>query len=241
MSQPPTQESPAKEALDIREKGAGLKRSDVRLYCQLQVFNGCSDLGPLAEAFVKSGLEGVLYADALDPKGVGVLIMSETPDTFVTEARTFFQSQPFRGFARKPELTMFGRTYATGREQDLEDWLLARPRRTALNHAWTWAIWYPLRRKPEFSLLPKAEQGKILMEHAIIGMAYGDADLAHDVRLACHGLDAGDNEFVIGLVGKDLHPLSRIVQDMRLTQQTARYIESLGPFFVGKVFLHNKK
>jgi len=34
-------------------------------------------------------------------------------------------------------------------------------------------------------------------------MAYGSADLAHDIRLACHGLDKGDSDFVVGLIGKD--------------------------------------
>jgi hypothetical protein len=39
----------------------------------------------------------------------------------------------------------------------------------------------------------------MMREHAQIGMAYGQQELAHDVRLACHGLDAEDNEFVIGV------------------------------------------
>ena len=51
-------------------------------------------------------------------------------------------------------------------------------------------------------------------------MAFGAADYAHDVRLACHGLDRDDNDFVIGLIGKDLFPLSAVVQSMRKTQQT---------------------
>jgi chlorite dismutase len=74
------------------------------------------------------------------------------------------------------------------------------------------------------------------MEHAKLGMAYGAAELAHDVRLACHGLDTHDNEFVLGVLSKELHPLSRLVQDMRKTQQTSKYIQSLGPFFVGQAF-----
>ena len=44
-------------------------------------------------------------------------------------------------------------------------------------------------------------------------------------------LDAGDK---VGLIGKDLYPLSSIVQTMRKTQQTALYLERLGPFFVGR-------
>ena len=131
---------------------------------------------------------------------------------------------------------MIGRTYSTGREADLEDWLLVKPKRNALNPEWPWAIWYPLRRKPEFELLPKSEQGKILGEHALIGRNYGQAGYAADIRLACYGLDKNDNEFVLGLLGSELYPLSRLVQDMRKTQQTAKYIQSLGPFFVGKVY-----
>ena len=33
------------------------------------------------------------------------------------------------------------------------------------------------------------------MEHGGIGRAYGEADYAHDVRLACHGLGTEDNDF----------------------------------------------
>ena len=90
------------------------------------------------------------------------------------------------------------------------------------------------RRSGAFELLEGREKGGILREHATIGRAYGVQDLAHDVRLACHGLDRNDNEFVIGLVGKDLHPLSHVVQKMRGTRQTAEYIQQMGPFFVGK-------
>jgi hypothetical protein len=39
---------------------------------------------------------------------------------------------------------------------------------------------------------------------------------------------------VIGLVGKDLHPLSHIVQTMRKTRQTSEFISQMGPFFVGR-------
>jgi chlorite dismutase len=39
---------------------------------------------------------------------------------------------------------------------------------------------------------------------------------------------------VIGLIGKDLYPLSAVVQAMRTTQQTALYLDRLGPFFVGR-------
>src|SRR4029078_1840953 len=136
--------------------------------------------------------------------------------------------------AQKPEYTMLGRTYSIGYEPDLTEILLNRPRRTVLNQEWKWAVWYPLRRSGRFAQLPVEEQRVILAEHGAIGMTYGAADYAHDIRLACHGLDKEDNDFVIGLVGKDLFPLSALVQAMRKTQQTALYLDRLWPFFIGR-------
>jgi hypothetical protein len=197
--------------IDVRERGADGQMSDRRLFMQLSVFGDCLDAKPLVRALESSRIEGALYQDVNDARGVGVLAMSEDPLFFVTGLREVLTADAFAGLAQKHALTMFGRTYAAGFETDLDDWLLRRPRRAALNPAWPWAIWYPLRRTG----------------------AYGDADLAHDVRLACHGLDVHDNDFVIGLVGRELHPLSHLVQAMRKTVQTSQYIQALGPFFVG--------
>ena len=125
---------------------------------------------------------------------------------------------------------MFGRTYLVGYEQDLEATLLTRPRRRVLDPEWPWAIWYPLRRVKTFETLPEQEQRIVLMEHAGIGMSFGKAGYAHDIRLACHGLDKNDNDFVIGVLGRELYPLSALIQAMRKTKQTSQYLESLGRF-----------
>ncbi len=230
---------PANEPLDIREVGAPkngtLQTSEKRLFMQLQVFTGCTRTEDVLKAVQASGLESVVYLDVNDPLGIGLLAMTDGPALLVREWRCLLNNSIFFSLKPRPEMTMTGRSYSSGRETDLEDWLLQKPRRNALNPKLPWAVWYPLRRKPEFELLSKEDQGKILFEHARIGMAYGQAGLAHDIRLACHGLDPNDNEFLLGLAGPDLHPLSRLVQDMRKTQQTARYIQSLGPFFVGRV------
>jgi len=236
----PVQESkPAEDFLDMTEKGMAVEGnpqvSTERLYMQFLAYGEARNLQALVQALEKSGLEAVLYEDLNDPRGIGLLFMNETPAYFLDKVRPFLAAEPFASLSTKPEYTMFGRTYALGREMDLRDWLLEKPRRTARNPEWPWAIWYPLRRKPEFELLTKEEQGKILYEHAKIGMAFGRAGHAHDVRLACYGLDKNDNEFVIGLVGRDLHPLSKVVREMRKTQQTARHLQSLGPFFAGRV------
>jgi Chlorite dismutase len=229
------QGTPSEITVDVRERGANGQYSTRRLFMQFLAYGGCADSKPLAAALEASRFDAVLYADAHDPTGIGVLAMSEDPAFFPTALREVLGAEPFAGLTRRADLTMLGRAYSSGFEPDLDDWLLHRPRRTALNPAWPWAIWYPLRRAGAFARLSSEEQGAILREHGGLGRAYGDADLAHDIRLACHGLDPHDNDFVIGLVGRTLHPLSHLVQTMRKTAQTAQYIQSLGPFFVGHV------
>lgn len=213
---------------------------DKRLFMQLLVFQippGVSVLenqGALIAAAEAAGLPSVVYADMNDPRGVGLLSFGEDPAVFVDDTRLLFEQDLLRDWTLRPELTMIGRTYSSGYEQDLSFWLLDRPRQTVLNSDWQWAVWYPLRRSGAFEQLDGREKGGILREHATIGRAYGAQDLAHDVRLACHGLDANDNEFVIGLIGANLHRLSHVVQAMRGTKQTAEYIQQMGPFFVGR-------
>ena len=223
---------------DLSEKG-GLKdgepqRSDERLFMQFLAFGGCLDAAAVASHVRQAGVDGAVYEDVNDPRGVAVLTLTVTPATFVDRVRPALNAGPCGGLTLKPEYTMLGRTYAIGYEPDLRETLVDRPRRTVLNPDWPWAIWYPLRRSGCFAQLPEQEQRTILAEHGAIGMAFGGGDYAHDVRLACHGLDRDDNDFVIGLVGKDLFPLSAVVQAMRKTQQTALYLDRLGPFFVGR-------
>lgn len=208
---------------------------DRRLFMQLHAFGGASDTPELVSALEAADVEGVLYEDVNDPTGVAFLALSETPDTFVSELRSFLRSPPFVELEAKPELTMLGRTYALGYEEDLEETLVERPRRRVLDPELRWAIWYPLRRSGSFERLSRKEQNAILMEHGGVGMSFGRAGLGYDIRLACHGLDTNDNDFVVGLLGPELHPLSVIVQRMRKTRQTSLHIERLGPFFVGRV------
>ena len=226
------------EPPDLSEKG-GIRngqpqRSDQRLFMQLLAFGGCHDSRALADALARAGVTGVLYEDVNDPRGIALLTFDEDPAFFVDRVRPLLNAAPFTSLAQKPEYTMLGRTYAIGYEPDLADVLLQRPRRTVLNPAWRWAVWYPLRRSGRFAQLPADEQRVILAEHGAIGMLFGAADYAHDIRLACHGLDKDDNDFIVGLIGKELFPLSAVVQAMRKTQQTALYLERLGPFFVGR-------
>lgn len=227
-----------REKLEIAEKG-GIRNgepqvSDRRLFMQFLAFAGCAATGPLIESLESARFPAVLYEDINDLRGAGLLTFSEQPDFFVSTLRSFLQSPPFNALELKPEYTMLGRTYAIGYEPDLDDWLLAKPRRTVLNRAWPWAVWYPLRRSGSFSMLAPEEQAPILGEHSKIGRAFGEAGYAQDIRLACFGLDKHDNDFIIGLVGAELYPLSACVQFMRKTRQTSEYIQGMGPFFIGK-------
>jgi len=242
-----TAHSPREPAsVDVNERGSDKGGNPVsinrRLFMQLLGFE-CDEptrlVRELGRALRADGVSSVIYEDMNVPRGFGLLTFSEQPLDFATRVRPIFSTPALGGIRFRPELSMLGRTYSTGFEQDLEYWLLSRPRDTVLNEAWPWAIWYPLRRVGPFERLDARERGQILREHGSIGRQYGAQDLVHDVRLACHGLDQADNDFVIGLVGKDLHPLSHVVQAMRQTRQTAEFMEKMGPFFVGRAVFRN--
>jgi chlorite dismutase len=226
------------ETVDISEKGRGADGQVIslerRLYMQLLAYGECPDAAALIPALTEAGITGALYLDLNDPQGVALVVASESPDFFVTDLRQFLNYPPFAGLLPKPEYTMFGRTYALGYESDLLQTLVTRPRQRLLDPKLPWVIWYPLRRSGSFEQLSAQEQKVILAEHGGIGRAYGRAGLGVDIRLACHGLDKHDNDFVVALLGPDLMPLSSIVQRMRKTKQTSHHLERLGPFFVGK-------
>ena len=231
------------ETVDISEKGRGAEgeviSTDRRLFMQLLAYGDSKDSAPLVEALKQANVAGVLYEDINDPHGVALLTFSEDPDYFLTHVRRFLNHPPFSNLTPKLEYTMLGRTYAMGYEPDLEHTLINRPRQRVTNPEWPWAIWYPLRRAGTFEQLSAQEQRVILMEHGGVGRSFGKAGLGTDIRLACYGLDKNDNDFVIGLVGPQLYPLSSIVQRMRKTRQTSLHLESLGPFFVGKAVWQN--
>lgn len=240
---------PTALSVDVAERGAprnGLPQVlNRRLFMQLLVFETAHDSHPegltrsLEAGLRELDVASVLYADVNHPTGFGLLTFTENPADFVDKVRPALASPATYTVRVRSELTMLGRTYSSGYESDLDYWLLRRPRETALNPAWPWAIWYPLRRSGAFERLDSREKGAVLREHGEIGKAYGEADLAHDIRLACHGLDAADNEFVIGLIGKELYPLSHVVRAMRGTRQTAEFISQMGPFFVGKALFRH--
>ncbi|MFO7680348.1 MAG: chlorite dismutase family protein [Chloroflexota bacterium] len=230
---------PEVETVDISEKGRSADGEEIsldrRLYVQVMAFGEVTHTEMLINALAENKIQGALYEDINDPRGVALAAFSDDPDYFLTTLRAFYNEAPFSYLTPKPEYTMLGRTYALGYENDLEDTLIKRPIRRLLDPALQWVVYYPLRRAGSFEQLSAQEQRAILLEHGGIGMAYGRAGLGHDLRLACHGLDKNDNDFLVGLLGPQLAPLSMIVQRMRKTKQTSLHLEKLGPFFIGKV------
>jgi hypothetical protein len=229
--------------LDLSEKGRRGKEVislDRRLFMKFTAFTNVEHLVAAEEALDGSGLTAALYLDVNDPYGIGVMVASEDPTVFVDELRQLFHSEPFSRFAHKPEFDMLGRSYSIGYEPDLEFTLLERPRNNLIEPRNRWVVWYPLQRAKGFYVLPEEKQKSILGEHGTLAKRYGAGGHATDIRLACHGLDQSDNDFVVGLLGPKLHPLSAVVQEMRRTEQTSQYLDRLGPFFIGKVLWQSK-
>ena len=231
--------------VDLNEYGGakdGVRQEmNRRLFMQLLAFRCPTGMDTqatielLGTRLKERSMGSVIYEDLGDMHGLALLTWSEEPDDFVSIVRSVLREEPFNQLASTPEYSMLGRTYSTGYEPDLEFWIIDRPKQNVTEEKNKWAVWYPLKRTGDFNRLPGREQGGILREHAVIGRAYGEKGLASDVRLACHGLDKNDNDFIIGLIGKDLYPLSHVVQAMRKTRQTSEFMDRMGPFFVGRV------
>jgi chlorite dismutase len=224
-------------SVDLTEKGrrdGQVISLDRRLFMHLLVFRGSRPTQDYVEKLREARMPGVFYEELNDPRGFGVLTYSEDPAEILARFKSLLNLKPFKDLELKPQFSMLGRTYSIGYESDLERTLITRPIERVTDPSLTWAIWYPLRRSGAFDGLSREEQRVVLMEHGGIGRAYGEAGLAYDIRLACHGLDQNDNDFVVGLLGHKLHPLSKVVERMRKTKQTSQYLSHLGPFFVGK-------
>ena len=106
--------------IDVRERGANQQTSDRRLFMQLLALGDCPDPKPLVRTLESARVDAVVYRDLNDPRGVGILGMSEDPAFFVGAFRELLDAPSFDELPIKAELTMVGRTYASGFESDLE-------------------------------------------------------------------------------------------------------------------------
>ena len=188
-------------------------------------------LETLKQRLSEANVQAVLYRDVNDAHGIGVIVYCEDPGYIIDKIHPILDLAELE---YREEFTMLGRTYTIGYEADLEEVLIKRSARRVCDPATPWAVYYPVRRSGQFERQSREDQRKMLMEHGGIGHAYGKAGFATDIRLAGHGLNKDDNDFIVGLLGKELFPLSALVQHMRRTRQTSEFIERMGPFFVGR-------
>ena len=210
-----------------------------RLYMQLRVLDIKSSES--VDQFIQdlksllSSIPCVLYRDSSSAGSIGLLVWADDPSLFTDALFDALTDTRIAGrFTERTGWTMFGKTYSNGHEKDLQEYLFKKPIRNVCKDEWEWALWYPLRRRGPFYVQPAADQCRMLLHHAAIGKAFSDVGAAHDVRLKSFGIDGKDNEYVVGIIGDNLHCLSRVVEEMRKTRHTAEFLESLGPFFVGK-------
>lgn len=205
------------------------------LFIQLHAFTGCTDVPAVISALKAHDVDAVVYENVNDSRGVGIAFATRAADFLIDSVRPVLLSEPLRRLTPVPSLTMLGRSYLSPHDRDADDVLIRRPRGRLLAPDLRWAVWYPLRRAGAFERIAADEQRLALREHGSAGAEFAASGQAFDIRLACHGLDVNDNDFLIGIVGPELEPLSRLVERMRKTVQTSTYIEKLGPFFVGRV------
>ena len=208
---------------------------DRRTYIQFTAYSACRDSGRLLEELTSASIPAVLYEDLNDPFGVGLAVAYQEAEWFVSELHAFLRESRFAELEGRPALTMLGRTYAIGYEKDLHQTLLRKPVDRLMDEELKWAVWYPLRRKGAYEALSPEEQHSIQVEHMRAGRSFATETGIKDIRLASYGMTTADDDFLVGLLGPDLHPLSQVVQLMRKSRQTSLYLESLGPFFVGRV------
>src|SRR5690554_5433413 len=125
--------------VEIRERGRSkdgeIVYADRRIFMQLLVYRAGEDVAldwafdELEAGLKETGLGGVIYRDLNDPRGLGLLTFSLEPADFVRDLGKIFSKAPAARLEARPEFTMIGRSYSTGYEQDLEFWLVERPKR----------------------------------------------------------------------------------------------------------------
>ena len=211
------------------------RRLDRRLFVQLLVFGGCRDPRPLVDAAQHARHPGGALRGPERSAGIGLLTFDEDPALFPGDGpspRGRERRSPACGFGRSSRCSA-GPTPWGGRPTSRRR---SSPGRGAgcAAPSFPGPSGIPLRRSGAFEELRKRSSAPCSPSTAASGQSFGKAGVAHDIRLACHGLSRDDNDFVIGLLGAELYPLSAVVQRMRKTRQTSRYLARLGPFFVGR-------
>ena len=179
-----TTKAPGLPTIDVNEYGGkkdGERQAmNRRLFMQLLVFDVARDADEptTRRSPPRSGaprIPAVVYADAMHPRGVGLLTWSEDPAHFVRERAPALRRRCARRASCDLDFAMLGRTYARATSPTSSTLLAPLRRERARTRRTPWHVWYPLRRTGEFARLDAPEGQSRSREHAQIGMAYGAA------------------------------------------------------------------
>ncbi len=210
--------------------------SDNTLFVQLQVFDIEPAAGPralvsaLSRRLREKRIDGVIYGDANDHRGLGLLTWASDPAAILENVHALLGGKRFSALTPRPGWVMFGRVSGESADAVPEVVLHAEQR---------WATWYPTRNKPEWGTLDKAKKTAAQKEHGAVAKKFIDNDKVSYVRLSCNGLDPEDNDHIFGLTATSLEDISLLQEAMRGTSQIANYVDKIGPVFVGRKVWQN--
>jgi chlorite dismutase len=210
--------------------------SDNTLFVQLQVFDIEPAAGPraivsaLSRRLREKRIDGVIYGDANDHRGIGLLTWASDPAAILENVHALLGGKRFSALTPRPGWVMFGRVSGESAE-GLPDVVLHAEQR--------WATWYPMRNKAEWGTLDQAKKAAAQKEHGAVAKEFVDSDKVSYVRLSCNGLDPEDNDHIFGLTATSLEDISLLQEAMRGTSQIANYVDKIGPVFVGRKVWQN--
>jgi len=210
--------------------------SDNTLRNQLQVFDIQFVGGPramvsaLSRRLREKRIDGVIYGDANDHRGIGLLTWAKDPADILENVHALLGGKRFSALTPRPGWVMFGRVSGDSVDATVD---------TLLRSDQRWGVWYPVRNKPEWGSLDETARGAAQREHGKVAKKFTSADKVSYVRLSCHGIDPEDNDHIFGLTAASLTDISLLQEAMRGTSQIANYVEKMGPVFVGRKVWQN--
>jgi chlorite dismutase len=210
--------------------------SDNTLFLQLQIFDIEPAAGPramvsaLSRRLREKRIDGVIYGDANDHRGIGLLTWAADPGDILDNVHALLGGKRFSALTPRPGWVMFGRVSGDAAANTPE---------VLLNGDRNWAAWYPVRNKAEWALLDDAAQAKVHKAHGTVAKSFTDDGRVAYVRLACHGIDPEDNDQIFGLTAGSLMDISLLQEAMRGTAQVATHVSKMGPVFVGRKIWQN--
>ena len=210
--------------------------SDNTLFLQLQIFDIEPAAGPramvsaLSRRLREKRIDGVIYGDANDHRGIGLLTWAADPGDILDNVHALLGGKRFSALTPRPGWVMLG--CVSGDAAATTPELLLDPNQN-------WATWYPQRNKAEWGSLGDAAQAKVLEEAGGVAKSSIDEGKVSYVRLACQGIDPEDNDHIFALTAANLLDINELQAAMRGTALLTTHLQKMGPVFVGRKIWQN--